>query len=91
MGSESCTRAGEGSAKRTKRGILSLMVQPEVVSGALRVSMLVGTVLNVVNNGERLWSQQPVSLWQVAMNYLVPFCVSSYSAARIEAARSRDE
>ncbi len=49
----------------------------------------VGTVLKVVNNGARLMVQGTVSLWQLAMNFVVPFCVSSYSAARNEAQRSK--
>ena len=42
-------------------------------------------LLNAINNGEQLWVEQTVSAWQAALNYLVPFCVSSYSAARNEA------
>lgn len=45
---------------------------------------------NVINNGQQLWSHDAVSLWKVAMNFVVPFCVSSYSAARNEAPRAKD-
>lgn len=49
---------------------------------ALKVSVVVGTVLNLVNNGPAWWHGGSVSLWKVLLNYLVPYCVSSYSAAR---------
>lgn len=64
--------------------LLSLMLSRRIVSAAIRVSFVVGTVLNVINNGPQLWQQHSVSLWKVLLNYLVPFCVSSYSAARNE-------
>ena len=51
--------------------------------------MVVGTVLNLINNGEQLWTHHTVNLWQAALNFVVPFCVSSYSAARNEAQRER--
>ena len=65
--------------------IARLMFQPRIVRSALKVSFVVGSVLNAINNGEQLWAEQTVSAWQAALNYLVPFCVSSYSAARNEA------
>ena len=70
-------------------GIFRLMLRPHIVLGAIKVSAVVGTVLNVINNGEQLWQHQAVSLWSVAMNFVVPYCVSSYSAARNEARRGR--
>jgi hypothetical protein len=56
---------------------------------ALKVSTVVGTVLNLLNNGPAWWQGDAVSLWRVLLNYVVPYCVSSYSAARnqVEAAR----
>jgi len=56
---------------------------------ALKVSAVVGTVLNLLNNGPAWWHGDAVSLWRVLLNYVVPYCVSSYSAARnqVDAAR----
>lgn len=71
------------------RRVLGLMMSPRIAKGALRVALVVGTVLNVVNNGEQIWVHHAVNLWQLALNYVVPFCVSSYSAARNEALRVR--
>lgn len=74
---------------RTATGVLCLMRQPRIVASAVKVSMVVGTVLNLINNGEQLWTHHTVNLWQAALNFVVPFCVSSYSAARNEAQRRR--
>ena len=58
--------------------------KPRIVTAALKVALLVGTILNVLNQGGSVLDGAPISWLQVAANYLVPFCVSSYSAARNE-------
>ncbi len=65
--------------------VLRLMLAPRIVRAALKVSLVVGTVLNLINNGEHLWAHHTVNLWQALLNFAVPFFVSSYSAARNEA------
>lgn len=68
-----------------------LILTPRIAGPALKVSLVVGTTLNLINNGERWWTQHSVNLWQVALNFAVPFCVSAYSAARNEAQRAAGE
>jgi hypothetical protein len=63
------------------------MFKAHIVRSALKVSLFVGSVLNVINNGEQLWVQHSASWWHVAMNFAVPYLVSSYSSARTEADR----
>jgi hypothetical protein len=72
---------------RRPPGMLRLALQPGIARAALKVSLVVGTLLNIINNGEHFWAGHSVSLWRVALNFVVPFCVSSYSAARHEARR----
>lgn len=59
----------------------------QIVVSALKVALVVGSLLNLVNQGGRLLDGLPVNLLQMLLNYLVPFCVSSYSAARNELQR----
>jgi hypothetical protein len=56
------------------------------VAGALRVAALVGTVLNVVNQGGPLlrFELGAIDWWKAGFTYLVPFCVSVYSATRMQ-------
>lgn len=61
--------------------------QRPIVEAAFRVALLVGTLLNLINQGGRLLDGLPLSWLQVALNYLVPYCVASYSAARHELRR----
>jgi len=64
-----------------------LMFSPQIAGPALKVALVVGTVLNIINNGQQFWAHHTVNLWQALLNFVVPFCVSSYSAARNEAHR----
>jgi hypothetical protein len=58
-----------------------------IIRSALQVSAVVGTLLNLINQGGALWSGEDISWVHIAMNYLVPYCVASYSAARNQLTR----
>ena len=61
---------------------LRLMFTPGIARPAAQVSLAVGTVLNALNQGPELLHHGQVSWPRVAMNYVVPWCVSAFSAAR---------
>lgn len=62
-----------------------LVITESIAISAFKVSLVVGTALNVINNGPQWLSGDAISAWKIALNYLVPFLVSSYSGARNEA------
>lgn len=64
------------------RPFLVTMCRPRILGDALKVSLLVGTLLNLINQGERLIAGDGLLWDHVFMNYLVPFCVAAYSGAR---------
>jgi hypothetical protein len=76
-----------------ERSFLALAGERAVVIGGLKVAAVVGTVLNAINQGDSLlalrWNE--VVWWKVALTYLVPFCVSVFSAARIRRIVARDD
>jgi len=43
---------------------------------------VVGSVLKLINQGPAIWGHTDISWVHVVLNFFVPFCVSSYSAAR---------
>jgi len=51
-----------------------------VVLRSLMVAVLIGTILNAINQGPELLAGQHVSLLKVLLTYVVPFCVASYGA-----------
>lgn len=61
--------------------------QRPIVIAAIKVAVVVGTILNFINQGGRVLESVPPSWFHVALNYLVPYCVSSYSAAKYELRR----
>jgi hypothetical protein len=64
---------------------LALAASRPTVVGGLRVAVVVGSILNLINQGDRLLALRfaDVSWWKIGLTYLVPFCVSVFSAARI--------
>lgn len=64
---------------------LELACAPEVTRRSLRVAMVVGTLLALINHGPALASHDitAVRLLQIVFTYLVPYGVSTYS--RVEA------
>jgi hypothetical protein len=64
--------------------LLCIASHRQIALPALKVALVVGTLLNLVNQGGNLIDGMPLNTYQMLMNFIVPFCVSSYSAARNE-------
>lgn len=64
----------------TPREALGLFLRGATLRTGLRVALVVGTVLSLVNQGQTIADgAATVSTWvRVGVNYLVPFLVSSY-------------
>jgi hypothetical protein len=56
----------------------------------LRVSVFVGTILNLINQGSTIFANDwaSVSLTKLAMTYCVPYCVAIYTGTNSK--RSND-
>ncbi|CUS47954.1 MAG: hypothetical protein HLUCCO02_05190 [Idiomarinaceae bacterium HL-53] len=50
-----------------------------IVKTGVGVSLVVGTVLNLINQWAAIWGTDTLVVWQLILNYLVPFTVSVYS------------
>jgi hypothetical protein len=61
----------------------------EVVTSSLKVALFVGSVLALINHGDLIFAMSVPreNLLQILLTYLVPYCVSTYSA--VNALRSR--
>ena len=57
---------------------------------SLWVAVAVGTILNLINQGDALLSGQRLDFTKLALTYIVPYFVSTYGAVsfRLHAARS---
>ena len=58
---------------------------------SLLVSLVVGTILNLINQGDVLFLGAELDLVKLALTYLVPYCVATYGAVsyRISIARTQ--
>ena len=64
--------------------LLRASLSRHIVKNALKIALVVGSILNVINQGENLLNGDTISWFHLLLNYLVPYCVASYSAARNE-------
>ncbi|CAH1198320.1 conserved hypothetical protein [Candidatus Nitrotoga sp. BS] len=55
-----------------------------IVINALKIALVVGSLLNLVNQGGDMLHGVTISWFQLILNYLVPYCVASYSAVKNE-------
>jgi hypothetical protein len=56
---------------------------------SLIVALIVGTILNLVNQGDAMVTGMPLDVVKLVLTYLVPYCVGTYGAVsyRLHAAR----
>ena len=47
---------------------------------SLLVALLVGTALNLINQGPEMLSGEGPVIWKLALTYVVPFLVASYGS-----------
>ena len=47
---------------------------------SLYVALIVGTVLNIINQGDALLGAAPFSWVKIVLTYIVPYCVCTYGA-----------
>ena len=61
---------------------LQVARRPSVVRRAIKVSLVVGTLLVAINHGPYLWAGDitPFRLFQIALTYVVPYCVATWSS-----------
>lgn len=67
--------------------LLRYATRSHVVFTSVKIALVVGTILNVINQGEALLAHGSFSVFYGILNYLVPYCVSTYSAAKNETSR----
>ncbi len=61
---------------------LETAMSPNVVKRSLKVSVLVGTILVAINQGNLLFgdTMSPDLYWKIPLTYCVPYAVSTYAA-----------
>ena len=47
---------------------------------SLIVSVVVGSILNLINQGDALFGGEPVNMAKIVLTYIVPYVVATYGA-----------
>lgn len=71
--------------------LLRIALTRRMIRTSTRVALLVGTILNLANHWNAIVGATHVPWFHVAVNYLIPYCVASYSAAMNELTRMQRE
>ena len=51
-----------------------------IVRRSLILAVIVGTILNLINQGDALAAGMHLVAWKIALTYCVPYCVATYGA-----------
>ncbi len=72
--------------------LVDIVFERGIVRRATFTGLVVGTILNLIAQGDFLIRGEAITLWKIALTYCVPYCVATYGAvsARIEFYRRSD-
>lgn len=73
------------------RMALHFAISDGVPRRSLRIAAVVGTILNLINQGDALLGAAPVNWWKLGMTYTVPYLVSSYGVVAFRMAALRHD
>ncbi len=60
--------------------MLEMIFRKKIVMRSLKVGLIVGTALNIINQGDAIFGDAQFDIFKAVMTYLVPYCVSTYVA-----------
>jgi hypothetical protein len=73
----------------TWRTIWECATAPGVPRRSLAAAVVVGTILNLINQGDALFAGRSLDWLKLLLTYIVPYCVATYGAVafRLDAIR----
>ena len=71
------------------RRALRFATEGGVPARSLRVAVVVGTLLNLINQGDALLGPGEVVWSKALLTYLVPYCVATYGAVSVRLQMAR--
>ena len=66
------------------RDFWQIALSKRVVYNAIRIAVIIGTILNAINQGAAFLAWHNIAWGHVLLNYIVPYCVATYSATKNE-------
>jgi hypothetical protein len=65
---------------RAWRAAVTLAFSADIMRRAVVVALVVGLLLNLINQGDALIAGRPLDWWKLILTFLVPYCVSTHGA-----------
>lgn len=59
-----------------------LALSPSILKNSVKIAVVVGLLLNLINQGGNIWAGTHISWPHIFVNFLVPYCVATYSAVK---------
>lgn len=86
--------AGPGAAVDSgfqRPPLRAIIFDKGIVRRSVIVALIVGTVLNLIAQGDFLIDGLALNWWKICLTYCVPYCVATYGAcsARLETQRKQ--
>lgn len=65
---------------------IEIATRRDIVTRSYKIALCVGTVLALLNHGEKLFllALNTLDITKILLTYLVPYCVSTYSSVQNE-------
>jgi hypothetical protein len=60
--------------------LLRLCVSDGIPKRSLGVALVVGTILNLINQGDALFGGTDLDITKIILTFVVPYCVATYGA-----------
>jgi len=73
---------------------LAIATERGTVATSIRVALLVGSILALINYGDRIflrWDMHAIDWVKIAITYCVPYCVATYGAVRYAVRKAKDK
>lgn len=67
--------------------ILRYSLSDGIPLGSCSVAFVVGTILNLINQGDAIFGGTAINWTKIALTYLVPYAVSTYGAVSYRISR----
>jgi hypothetical protein len=72
--------------------LAQIIFDRNIVRRSIYVMAIVGTLVNLISQGDFLVEGQAINWWKIGLTYCVPYCVATYGAvtARLETLKRQD-
>ncbi|MCF6242504.1 MAG: nitrate/nitrite transporter NrtS [Bacteroidales bacterium] len=77
----------------TLKKVLTTIINKSIIKDALLVSLVVGSILNIVNQGDLLFRLEfsKISIPKLILTFIVPYLVSTYASVKTKLSFNPEE